>query len=115
MNEESHPWMKSFTYLTALDGIAIVALSVVIFVVTTPKNVVGLGIVVSFPIALGLILFWAARRLLRVSDKFRRWNTLSNKEKAIGIFIMYPGICTGFFFWYALFIIYFAIKPQGRK
>ena len=89
MNER-HPWKKGFTIGSIIVGViaAIAGFSAI----SADSGYAGAGFLAALA---GGIVIWGAIWLLRKSDSFKKWSTLSGGQRALGTLIMFPGFYAG--------------------
>jgi hypothetical protein len=106
MEEESHGFMKGLTIGTLVTGII---LAYAAFMTFDNSGSGGTGF---WLLLLGGLLIWGSMWLLKKSDGFKRWSTLSDGQKALGYLIMFAGIVAGII----AIVAISAVKSElGRK
>lgn len=100
MNEERHPWMKGFTIAALILGIIVTVSS---FSVMTYDGWMGLLTLLA-----GGLLIGGPVWLLKISDGFKKWSSLTNGQRALGTLIMMVGAYAGI----AGFVVIAALKSE---
>jgi hypothetical protein len=98
MKTEIHPWKKALTIGTIITACMFTYLSI------TSKSF-GLSFL---EILLAGLLMWGATWSLNISDGFKKWSTLPERQKSLCTIIMFPGFYMGI----ALIVVIAAMKAQ---
>lgn len=100
MEEEYHPYMKTFTIATLVAGILIGLVSCSAFSNSGSEALLG--------ILLAGLMIGGSIWLLNTSDNFKRWSTLSGFEQFLGYIIMIVGVYIGI----AFIVVLAALKVE---
>lgn len=102
---EWHPWLKMFTILAIPAGLLLAPMGFFSFGGDSNNSiVVFLGVIAGLAIPIGII--GAAIHTLKVSDYFRKWSSVTGKDRLIAYVAIYFGV--------NMFIALFLVAPFMR-